>query len=80
MLLLEYLGDILERRERLFESGEGYYRAKYMMPIQRFFHRSRVRRFPVVEVVELRGRLKQQMELRASPTIKDLSNINGNVG
>jgi Holliday junction resolvase RusA-like endonuclease len=68
LLLLEHLCDRLEKREKILEFGDEYYRTKYMMPIQRFFHRSRVRRFPVVEVDELLIRLKQENEHRDNPT------------
>jgi Holliday junction resolvase RusA-like endonuclease len=58
LLMVEHLCQRLEAREKIFELGNEYYNAKYIMPVQRFFHRSRVQRFPVVEVDELRSRLR----------------------
>jgi hypothetical protein len=52
-------------REALIKLGEDYYDAKGVMSIQRVFHRSRVTRFPVVEVDALRQRLQQQAAAEA---------------
>jgi Holliday junction resolvase RusA-like endonuclease len=62
LLMLEHLCQRMEQRKMIIELGNEYYRAKYIMPIQRFFHRSRVRRFPVAEIDELKSRLTKEIE------------------
>jgi Holliday junction resolvase RusA-like endonuclease len=60
--LVEHLHERMERREQSLERGDDYYQARYWMPIQRIFHRSRVNRFPVVEFDELLDRLRREIE------------------
>lgn len=61
LLLVDGVCRMWSAREALIKLGADYYDAKGVMSIQRVFHRSRVTRFPVVEVDALRQRLEQQV-------------------
>ena len=61
LLLIDCVCRMWNARETLIKFGADYYDAKRVMSIQRVFHRSRLTRFPVVEVDALRQRLELQV-------------------
>ncbi len=65
LLLLDTLGRMFSARKELLEQSEDYYLAKRVMPIQRVFHKSRLRDFKLVELSELR---RQCNEPETPPT------------
>jgi Holliday junction resolvase RusA-like endonuclease len=73
LLVVEQVNVMLATRNRLIELGKDYYTANGVMSVQRFFHRSRVGRFTVIELDSLRAELKQEMTAQpACPGADDL--------
>jgi hypothetical protein len=66
LLLIDGVCRMWSAREALIKIGADYYAANGVMSIQRVFHRSRVTRFPAVEVDALRQMLEQQAAAEAA--------------
>jgi hypothetical protein len=60
LMLIDGVYRMWSTREELIKRGEEYYTAKSVMSVQRVFHRSRVTRFPVIELGALRETLERQ--------------------
>lgn len=57
-MILSHLEMVLEKRAKMLDLGVSHSDASRIMPIQRFFHRSRVRDFPVMHLAELRASIE----------------------
>lgn len=58
--ILDILETTIKLRDEMLASTGDYYMAQRVMPIQRVFHRSKVNRFTVLEISELRERTRNQ--------------------
>jgi hypothetical protein len=65
LLIMEHVKAMLKTRNRLMELGEDYYTSNGVMSVQRAFHRSRIGRFPVMELLALQTELEQQIARRS---------------
>jgi hypothetical protein len=65
LLILEHVNAMLMTSNKLIGLGLDYYEANGVMSVQRVFHRSRVGRFPVIELDAIRVEFEQQA---AAPT------------
>lgn len=73
LMLIDRICGMCSYRDAMLEGGEDYYAAKRLMPIQRVFHRSRVTKFPVVELGALRTALDAEMAAEPpSPETEEL--------
>lgn len=73
LILIDQICGMCSDRTAMLERGDDYYAAKRFMPIQRVFHRSRVTKFPVVELDALRAALEAEMAAEPpSPEAEEL--------
>lgn len=74
LVLVEHFCNMLAHRDALVESGREYYEAKHVLPIQRFFHRTRVGRFRTIELDALRKQLEE--DITRLPVTAELEELN----
>ena len=60
LMILDSIEERLRFRDKLEASGIDYYSARMVLPVQRFFHRTRISGFTVVGASDLRTELEKQ--------------------
>ncbi len=57
-ILLDVIENLFNARDRIFKSTGNELTARYMLPIQRVFHKTRIRGFEVYTIEDFRKSLK----------------------